>query len=45
MKASGSHQLESMDRIQNDALGQKLTLTPAQRERYKALEIVEKVGK
>tara|TARA_B100000686_G_scaffold276037_1_gene294862 strand:- start:395 stop:499 length:105 start_codon:yes stop_codon:yes gene_type:complete len=33
-----------MDGIQNDSLGQKLTLTPAQRERYKAFEIVEKVG-
>ena len=44
MKAPGSHQLESMDRIQNDALGQKLTLTPAQRERYKEFENVEKLG-
>ena len=33
-----------MDRIQNYLLWQKLTLTPAQRERYKEFEIVDKLG-
>ena len=33
-----------MDRIQNYLLWQKLALTPAQRERYKEFEIVDKLG-
>ena len=33
-----------MDRIQHYLLWQKLAFTPAQRERYKELEIVDKLG-